>query len=90
MTNPITVLIVDDEDLAREKIEFFLEDESQWRIQAMCENGFQAVEAVCEAVPDVIFLDIQMPELNGFETLRMIRDSLDEGATMPLLVFTTA
>jgi two-component system LytT family response regulator len=56
----------------------------------MCENGFQAVEAVCEAVPDIIFLDIQMPELDGFETLRMIRDSLDEGVAMPLLVFTTA
>jgi two-component system LytT family response regulator len=90
MTNPITVLIVDDEDLAREKIEFFLQDETDCRVQAMCENGFRAVEAVCEAVPEVIFLDIQMPELDGFETMQMIRDSLDDGTPMPLLVFTTA
>jgi two-component system LytT family response regulator len=90
MANPITMLIVDDEDLAREKIEFFLEEEQDCRIQALCENGFQAVEAVSEAVPDVIFMDIQMPELNGFETLSMIRSSLDEGVAMPLLVFTTA
>lgn len=90
MKNPITALIVDDEDLAREKIRFFLADDPECQILSECANGFQAVEAVCDAMPDVIFLDIQMPELDGFETLRIIRDSLDEGVLMPLVVFITA
>lgn len=90
MTSPITAIIVDDEDLARQKIRHFLNDDVDCRILADCANGFKAVEAVCDQVPDVIFLDVQMPELDGFETLRMIRDSLDEGVQMPLVVFITA
>ncbi len=86
----ITAIIVDDEDLARQKIRHFLSDETDCIIVAECPNGFSAVEAVCETVPSVIFIDIQMPELDGFETLRMIRDSLDEDSRMPLVVFITA
>ncbi|MCU0428192.1 MAG: LytTR family DNA-binding domain-containing protein [Candidatus Kapabacteria bacterium] len=86
----ITAIIVDDEDLARQKIRHFLSDDTDCVVLAECPNGFSAVEAVCETVPSVIFMDIQMPELNGFETLQMIRDSLDEGSRMPLVVFITA
>ncbi|MFY8001525.1 MAG: LytR/AlgR family response regulator transcription factor [Candidatus Kapaibacteriota bacterium] len=86
----IKTLIVDDEDLAREKIRHFLGDDEECLVLADCANGYKAVESVCERLPDVIFLDIQMPELDGFETLRMIRDSLDEEAVMPLVVFITA
>jgi two-component system LytT family response regulator len=91
LTNPpIKALIVDDEDLAREKIRFFLADVSDCLVIGECADGFQAVEAVCEELPDVIFLDIQMPEIDGFEVIRLIRDSLDDDTPMPLVVFTTA
>jgi two-component system, LytTR family, response regulator len=89
----MTILIVDDEDLARQKIRHFLTEHPDCIIHAECANGFQAVEACCEALPDVIFLDVQMPELDGFETLRMIREAhgnQDNHASMPLVVFVTA
>lgn len=90
MKTPITTLIVDDEDLAREKIRFFLADDPECQVLGECSNGFQAIEAVCDIMPDVIFLDIQMPELDGFETLRMIQGFLEQGISMPLVVFITA
>ena len=74
LTNPpIKALIVDDEDLAREKIRFFLADVSDCLVIGECADGFQAVEAVCEELPDVIFLDIQMPEIDGLEAIKQIR-----------------
>ncbi len=86
----ISILIVDDEDLAREKIRHFCGEDHDCVIIGECSNGFQAVEALCHHVPDVVFLDIQMPELDGFETLRLIQDSLEDEATAPFVVFITA
>jgi len=85
MTALIRVLIVDDEALARGILREMLQRDSDVSIVGECANGKHAVEAIQELTPDVLFLDIQMPEMGGFEVL----DALD-GPTMPHLVFVTA
>ena len=87
MTNArrIRALVVDDEPLAREMIREMLQDDSEVEIVAECANGHEAVEAVTSSRPDLVFLDIQMPELGGFEVL----ESLDPQAT-PYIIFVTA
>jgi two-component system, LytTR family, response regulator len=81
----ITALVVDDEPLAREMIREMLANESEVEIVAECANGCEAVDAIKSLNPDIVFLDIQMPELGGFEVLQ----SLDPHAT-PYIVFVTA
>ena len=68
----LTCIIVDDEELARGVIREHLAQHRDWEILAECANGFEAVKAVSEARPDLLFLDIQMPKLNGFEVLELI------------------
>jgi two-component system LytT family response regulator len=70
--NPLRVVIVDDEDLARLLLREHLEALGGVEIVAECANGFEAVKAVAETRPDVVFLDIQMPKLDGFEVLELI------------------
>ena len=65
-------VIADDEELARRVLREYLEKEAGIEIVAECGNGFEAVKAVAEHSPDVIFLDIQMPKLDGFEVLELI------------------
>jgi two-component system LytT family response regulator len=66
------VVIADDEELARRVLREYLEKDSRTEIVAECTNGFEAVKAVAEHKPDVIFLDVQMPRLDGFEVLELI------------------
>ena len=66
------VVIADDEELARNVLREYLGKETGIEIVAECSNGFEAVKAVAEHRPDVIFLDIQMPKLEGFEALELI------------------
>src|SRR5580698_1100630 len=66
------VVIADDEELARGVLREYLEKDSRIEIVAECANGFEAVKAVAEHKPDVIFLDVQMPRLDGFEVLELI------------------
>jgi two-component system LytT family response regulator len=68
----IRAVIADDEELARRILREYLEKESGIEIVAECTNGFEAVKAVSEHRPDVIFLDVQMPKLDGFEVLELI------------------
>ena len=65
-------VIADDEELARRVLREYIEREPGIEIVAECANGFEAVKAVAEHNPDVIFLDVQMPKLDGFEVLELI------------------
>jgi two-component system LytT family response regulator len=79
-------VIVDDESLARERVRELLRDEPDVEIVAECDGGRQAVEAVRSHRPDLLFLDVQMPEVDGFDVLR----ELDGEEDLPNVVFVTA
>lgn len=81
----IATLIVDDEPLARERIRMLLQDQPEFNVVAESTNGTEALLAIERLTPDLVFLDIQMPELTGFQVL----DRLDRGQ-MPVIVFVTA
>jgi len=83
-SSKIRAVIVDDEELARQMLREFLSGHHEIEIAAECANGFEAVKAVTELKPDLVFLDIQMPKLDGFEVLELI------GADATGVVFTTA
>jgi two-component system LytT family response regulator len=68
----VTAVIADDEQLARLVLREFLEREADIEILAECANGLEAVKIVAEKKPDVLFLDVQMPKLDGFEVLELI------------------
>lgn len=68
----IRAVIVDDEELARQMLREFLSKHEEIEIITECANGFEAVKAVTEMKPDLLFLDIQMPKLSGFEVLELI------------------
>jgi two-component system, LytTR family, response regulator len=68
----LRVVIVDDEPLARSLLKEYFEDHPDVEVVAECGNGFEAVKAVSELQPDLLFLDIQMPRLDGFEVLELI------------------
>lgn len=65
------VMIVDDEDLARGLVREFLARHADIEIVAECANGFDAVKSITELEPELVFLDIQMPKLNGFEVVEL-------------------
>lgn len=71
-TGPLRVAIVDDEEPARTVLREYLGREKEVEVVAECRNGFEAVKAVNELAPDLLFLDIQMPKLNGFEVLELL------------------
>ena len=79
----IRVLIIDDESLARDIIKSYLKEHDNIEVLAECANGFEGVKAINELKPDLIFLDIQMPKISGFEMLEL----LDEH---PHIIFSTA
>jgi two-component system LytT family response regulator len=81
----IRAIIADDERLARKKLRILLDSEPQVEVVAECANGRQTVSAIRSFRPDMLLLDIQMPDLNGFEVLSEI--SSDE---MPQVIFTSA
>src|SRR5690606_24255040 len=79
----LRVVIVDDEPLARAVIREYLTAHPGVEVVAECGNGFEAVKAVTDLTPDLMFLDVQMPKLDGFEVLELL------GRSIPV-VFTTA
>src|SRR2546429_3796131 len=68
----LRVLIVDDEELARFVVREFVETHPELEIAAECVNGFEAVKAVAQHKPALLFLDVQMPKLTGFDVLELI------------------
>jgi two-component system, LytTR family, response regulator len=83
MHDKIRVLIIDDEHLARELVRKYLSGIPAVKVLAECENGFDALKAIQELKPDLLFLDIQMPKIDGFELLEVLDPK-------PEIIFTTA
>ncbi len=84
---PLTALIIDDEPLARQELQYLLEDAGDVNILAHGSNGIEAVELIRTYNPDVVFLDVQMPGLDGFAVLKKL---LDRKIKLPQVVFATA
>src|SRR5258708_18289579 len=78
-------LIVDDEALARERLRTLLEAEPEIEIVGECSDGREALEMIQSTNPDLLFLDVQMPEVDGFGVLEAL-----SGEQMPAVVFVTA
>src|SRR5450432_638273 len=72
----IRALVVDDEELARQVLRELLQEHPEIQIVAECANGFEAVKAVAEHKPQLIFLDVQMPKLSGFDVLELIEQDV--------------
>lgn len=87
MTQTLRVLVADDEQLARDELCFQLSRLEDVDIVAQASNGPEAVAAIATHHPDLVFLDIQMPGLTGFDVARRV---LDAGGPVPALVFVTA
>jgi two-component system LytT family response regulator len=81
----IRTLIVDDEPVARSRLIGLLKAEPDLTVVGECADGVAAVSAIDEVVPDLVFLDVQMPELNGFDVTRAVGPD-----RMPVVVFVTA
>jgi len=84
---PITALIVDDEQLAREELKYLLDATPSVEVVGQGANGIEAVELIREYQPDVVFLDVQMPGLDGFAVLKQLIEHHDR---LPQIIFATA
>jgi two-component system LytT family response regulator len=82
---PWRTVIVDDEPLARQTLRLLLAREEDFTIVAECSHGSDAIDAIHRERPDVLLLDVQMPEVDGFEVLRRL-----EPGTVPAVIFVTA
>ncbi|RLC26013.1 MAG: DNA-binding response regulator, partial [Deltaproteobacteria bacterium] len=81
--NKLRAIIVEDEAPARDLIKAFLKNHENIELIGECDNGFDGVKDINDLKPDLVFLDIQMPKLSGFELIEL----LDE---LPEIIFTTA
>jgi two-component system LytT family response regulator len=77
------VIIIDDEPLARSIVKEYLQNYPDMRVVAECNDGFEGIKAINQNEPQLIFLDIQMPKINGFEMMELIENP-------PAVIFTTA
>lgn len=80
---PIKVILIDDEPLARMIVQEYLQSYPEITVLQECGDGFEGIKAIQQHHPDLIFLDIQMPKINGFEMLELVE-------TPPAVIFTTA
>src|SRR5471030_1857013 len=79
----IRVLIIDDEPLARMVVKEYLQAFDQFEVIQECNDGFEGLKAIQQHQPDLVFLDVQMPKINGFEMLELVEQA-------PAVIFTTA
>ncbi len=79
----IKTILIDDEPLARSMVLEYLKEHPEFQVLAECNDGFEGVKAINQHQPDLVFLDIQMPKLTGFEMLELLD-------TQPHIIFTTA
>lgn len=85
MNRKIRAVIVDDESLAREVLSLMLKDDSEMELIAECRNGREAVQVIRKQSPDIVFIDVQMPGMDGFQVIEEIGVE-----KMPVTVFVTA
>ena len=81
--NKIRALIIDDESLARDLLRHYLSKDERVELVGECSNGFEGALAIQELNPDLVFLDIQMPKITGFELLELVPNP-------PMIIFSTA
>ena len=86
-TATITTLIVDDESLASEELSYLLKDFPEIEVAATGRNGLEAVDLIQKLEPDLVFLDVQMPGLDGMGVVRQLRE---RGVELPHFIFITA
>jgi len=89
MATPLTALIIDDEPLARQELQYLLDAAGDVSVLAQGSNGIEAVSLIRTHHPDVIFLDVRMPGLDGFAVLKKVL-TLEKKFRMPQIVFATA
>src|SRR6266849_3105413 len=83
----LSAVIVDDEQLARDELAFLLKDVGDVDVVAQGKNGVEGVNLIREHSPDLVFLDVQMPGLDGFGVIKKL---LDKKVALPKIVFATA
>lgn len=79
----IKAVIIDDEPLAREIVKEYLQSFADIQVMQECNDGFEGLKAIQQHQPDLLFLDVQMPKINGFEMLELVEE-------LPAVIFTTA
>ena len=84
---PLSAIIVDDEQLARDELAYLLKNAGDISVVAQGKNGLEAVSLIREHNPDLVFLDVQMPGLDGFGVIKKL---LDRKVPLPKIVFATA
>jgi two-component system LytT family response regulator/two-component system response regulator LytT len=84
---PLSAIIVDDEQLARDELTYLLKNVVDINVVAQGKNGLEAVSLIREHSPDIVFLDVQMPGLDGFGVIKKL---LDRKVSLPKIVFATA
>jgi len=89
MSQIYKAIIIDDEPLARGVIKKYLEEYPYIEVLRECENGFEGLKAIQESAPDLVFLDIQMPKLTGFEMLELLAAG-SPAENPPVIIFVTA
>jgi DNA-binding NarL/FixJ family response regulator len=82
---PVNILIVDDHEVVRRSLRLLLENDPRWMICAEAATGAEAVESVKRMIPDIVLVDLVMPDLNGLEVTRQI---LRHAPVMPIIILT--
>jgi two-component system LytT family response regulator/two-component system response regulator LytT len=86
----LRTLIIDDEPLAREELKYLLSSEPGVEVCGEGTNGIEAVQLIRDSAPDLVFLDVQMPGLDGFAVLKRLVDKKEKKSRLPQIVFATA